>query len=337
MFQLSRTMQSPSTVLLGIPFLIVSFLLPIWIKEAYLLHSLTMILYFAFMATAWNFVCGYVGQLSLGHAVFAGLAGYVTVLLFTLTGLSPWLGMLFGGIAAALLSLAIGYPTFKLKGPYFTLTTIAFAEIVRIWLENTDDFLGIPLKGAQGLIVPPSDKGALDYQFDGKLPYYYIALVLLTLSLVATILLERSRLGYYLKAIRGDQNGAEALGINPTRCSLIALAISAFITGLGGAFFAQFFRYINPERNMGIEFSIDVALMAIVGGQGTVLGPTIGALILHPIAELARSYLGGQFLGLHLVIYGVILMVAVLYFPKGLIAPIDRWFKRQLHKGSDHE
>jgi branched-chain amino acid transport system permease protein len=335
MLQLTRSMQSPSTVLVGVPLLLVAAILPLWISEAYVLHSLVMILYFAFMATAWNLVCGYVGQLSLGHAVFAGLAGYVTVLLFTLTGLSPWLGMLVGGAAAALLSLAVGYPTFKLKGPYFTLTTIAFAEIVRIWLENTDEFLGLPLKGAQGLIVPPSARGAIDYQFDGKLPYYYVALALLSLSLLVTVLLERSRLGYYLKAIRGDQNGAEALGINPTRCSLIALAISAFITGLGGAFYAQFFRYINPERNMGIEFSIDVALMAIVGGQGTVLGPTLGALILHPIAELSRAYLGGRFLGLHLVIYGVILMIAVLYFPKGLISPIDRWLKRRLKsKGS---
>ncbi|CAN7546892.1 branched-chain amino acid ABC transporter permease [Pseudorhodoferax sp. LjRoot39] len=322
--------HSPSTLLLGVPLLLLGAVLPLVVSDSYTLHSLTMVLYFAYMATAWNFVCGYVGQLSLGHAVFAGLAGYVTVLLFTLTGLSPWLGMLAGGALAAVLSLAIGYPTFKLKGPYFTLTTIAFAEIVRIWFENTDDFLGIPLKGAQGLVVPPSPLGAAVYQFDGKLPYYYIALGLLALALLATVVLERSRLGYYLKAIRGDQNGAEALGVNPTRSSLVALAISAFMTGLGGAFYAQFFRYINPERNMGLEFSIDVALMAIVGGQGTVVGPLLGALVLHPIAELSRAHFGGQFLGLHLVLYGLILIAAVLYFPKGLIAPLDRWFRRRL-------
>lgn len=324
------SMHSPSTVVLGVPLVLAGAVLPLFVGDAYTLHSLTMVLYFAYMATAWNFVCGYVGQLSLGHAVFAGLAGYVSVLLFTLQGLTPWLGMLVGGLLAALLSVAIGYPTFRLKGPYFTLTTIAFAEIARIWLENTDEFLGIPLKGAQGLVVPPSPQGALAYQFDGKLPYYYVALAMLVLALLATVWLERSKLGYYLKAIRGDRNGAEAVGVQPTRCSLAALAISAFITGLGGAFYAQFFRYINPERNMGIEFSIDVALMAIVGGQGTVLGPALGALVLHPIAELSRAHLGGQFLGLHLVVYGLILMAAVLYFPKGLIAPLDRWLKRRL-------
>ena len=335
MSKINAFSHSPSTLVLGIPLIAIAAITPMFVSDSYTLHSLTMILYFAYMASAWNFVCGYVGQLSLGHAVFAGLAGYVTVLLFTMFGLSPWLGMLVGGAFSALLSVAIGYPTFKLKGPYFTLTTIAFAEIVRIWFENTDEFMGIPLKGAQGLVVPPSELGGWAYQFDGKVPYYYIALAMLVLILLATVVLERSRLGYYLKAIRGDQNGAEALGVNPTRCSLIAFAVSAFMTGLGGAFYAQFFRYINPERNMGIEFSIDVALMAIVGGQGTVLGPALGALLLHPIAEFSRTYLGGTFLGLHLVIYGIILIIAVLYFPKGLISPIDRWLKQlQLQGGA---
>ena len=322
--------NTPSTYLVGIPLFLMAAVTPVFVSDSYVLHSLTMIAFFAYMACSWNFVCGYVGQLSLGHAVFSGIAGYATILLFTMFGVSPWLGMFAGGAIAAILSVAIGYPTFKLKGPYFTLTTIAFSEIVRIWFENTDEFLGIPLKGAQGLVVPPSDKGWLVLQFENKVSYYYIALGLLLLIIVLTIFLERSRLGYYLKAIRGDQNGAEALGINPTKCSLMALAISAFMTGLGGAFFAQFFRYINPERNMGIEFSIDTALMAIVGGQGTVIGPVIGALVLHPISEISRAYLGGTFLGLHLIIYGLILIVAVLYFPKGVIDPIDKWLKRLL-------
>ncbi|MFC7518047.1 branched-chain amino acid ABC transporter permease [Herbaspirillum sp. GCM10030257] len=317
-----------ATRALGVPLLLLGALLPLAVKDAYTLHSLTMIIYFAYMASAWNFVCGYVGQMSLGHSVFAGIAGYVTVLLFTGVGLSPWAGMMIGGTVAALLSVLIGYPTFRLKGPYFTLTTIAFAEIVRIWLENTDDFMGIPLKGAQGLVVPPSALGWQVFQFQGKIPYYYIALTLLVVMLLATVLLERSKLGYYLKAIRGDQSGAEALGINPTKYSLVALAFSAFMTGLGGAFYAQFFRYINPERNMGMELSLDTAIMAIVGGQGTVMGPLVGALILHPLAEFTRAYLGGRFLGLHLIIYGIVLMIAVLYFPKGVIAPFERWLSR---------
>lgn len=315
-------------VAIGLPLLIVAAALPLFVSDAYFLHSVTMIIYFAYMASAWNFVCGYVGQLSLGHSVFSGVTGYATVLLFTMTGLSPWLGMLAGGLMAALLSVAIGYPTFRLKGPYFTLTTIAFAEIVRIWLENTDTFLGIPLKGAQGLLVPPVGGDSLfAFQFDGKAPYYYIVLAMLLVMLAMTRAMERSKLGFYLKAIRGDRDGAEAIGVDPTRYCLVALAISAFMTGLGGAFYAQFFRYINPERNMGIDLSIDMAIMSIVGGQGTLLGPVLGSVILHPIAELARSWLGGKFLGLHVVIYGLALVFAVIYFPKGVIAPLSNWLR----------
>ncbi|PLP96491.1 branched-chain amino acid ABC transporter permease [Cupriavidus pauculus] len=309
---------------IGVPMMAIASVLPLFVQDSYALHSLIMILYFAYMASAWNFVCGYVGQLSLGHSVFAGGAGYISVLLFTQLGISPWLGMLAGGLAAALLSICIGYPTFKLKGPYFTLTTIAFAEIVRIWLENTDDFLGIPLKGAQGLVIPPSQSGWLAFQFDSKVPYYYIILIMLAVMLLATVALERSRLGYYLKAIRGDEAAAQAVGVSTTRYPIIALAISAFMTGLGGAFYAQFFRYINPERNMGLDLSIDSAIMAIVGGQGTIIGPVLGAFVLHPIAEFARAWFAGKFLGLHLVIYGLILMAAVLYFPKGIIGPLER-------------
>ena len=145
---------------------------------------------------------------------------------------------------------------------------------------------------------------------------------MLALVLAATIFMERSKLGYCLKAIRGDRDAAEALGINPTRYTSIAFAVSAFFTALGGSFYAQFIRYINPERNMGLELSIDMAVMAIIGGQGTVLGPVVGAFILTPVAEFARSHFGGGLLGLHLVIYGVTLMLCVLYFPKGVIAPI---------------
>lgn len=303
-------------------------LVPLLVDDPFLIHSLIMVLFFAYMASAWNFLCGYVGQLSLGHAMFSGVGGYVSVLMFTQLGLSPWIGMLFGGLLAAGLSVLIGYPTFRLKGPYFTLTTIAFAEIVRIWVENTNDFIGVPLKGAEGLVVPAAGDSLWAFQFSSKTPYFYIILAMLALVMLATRLMERSKLGYCLKAVRGDRDAAEALGINPTPSTLMALAISAFMTALGGSFYAQFFRYINPERNMGLELSIDMAVMTIIGGQGTVAGPLLGALILTPISEMARSHLGGGLPGLHLVVYGLVLMACVLYFPKGAIAPLGRIAKR---------
>lgn len=308
--------------------LIIGLALPLVVKDEFYLHSLIMVLYFAYLASAWNLMCGYVGQISFGHSVFSGVGGYCSVLLLTGMGMSPWLGMLVGGVMAAILAVAMGFPTMRLRGPYFALTTIAVAEIVRIWVENTDTVFGIHLKGAEGLSVPLVGTNWALFQFDSKVPYYYIILGLLVLVMGITAVMERSRLGVCLKAIRGDRDAAESLGIDPTRYTLTAYAISAFMTALGGSFYAQFIRFINPERNMGVELSIDMALMAIIGGQGTVFGPLVGAAFLAPVAELARSWFGGQLPGLHLVLYGLVLILAVLYLPKGLLDPIQRLGKR---------
>ena len=304
--------------------------LPLVLHDEFLIHSVIMVLYFAYLACAWNLMCGYVGQISFGHSVFSGVGGYASVLLLTGIGLSPWIGMLVGGVAAALLAVAMGYPTMRLRGPYFALTTIAFAEIIRIWFENTDVVFGINIKGAEGLSVPLIGTDWAKFQFESKVPYYYIILAMVVTVMSMTWLMERSRLGVCLKAIRGDRDAAESLGINPTRYTLTALAMSAFMTAIGGSFYAQFIRFINPERNMGSELSIDMALMSIIGGQGTVFGPLIGALFLAPLAEITRTYLGGQFAGLHLALYGLVLIIAVLYLPKGLLHLLQQIARRVL-------
>ena len=304
------------------------FLAPVFIRDEYFLHVLIMILFFAYMATAWNVLCGYVGQLSLGHSALSGIGGYISVLLFINLGLTPWVGMFIGALCTLVVAIIIGFPCFRLRGPYFALTTIAFAEILRIWVENTETFLGIELKGAMGLLVPLKGNAPALFQFTHKQPYYYIILVMLLAAMGITFWMERSRLGFYLKAIRGDQDAAEALGIHSTRYMLTAMAISAFLTALGGAFYAQFFRYINPERNMGIDLSIEMALMGIVGGQGTVLGPVLGAFLLTPAGEISRAYLGGKLMGLHLIIYGSVLVLSMLFLPKGLIQPIRHCYDR---------
>lgn len=312
-------MKPLNSFLITIAALAVAFVLPLVVHDEFLLHSMVMVLYFAYLASAWNILCGYVGQISFGHSVFSGVGGYVSVLLLVGTGLSPWLGMFLGGLLSAILAVAIGYPTMRLRGPYFALTTIAFAEMIRIWFENTDVIFGIAIKGAEGLSVPLVGTDWTRFQFESKVPYYYIILVMLVIVAGMTWLIERSQLGACLKAIRGDRDAAESLGINPTKYTLIAYAISAFMTALGGCYYAMFIRYINPERNMGVELSLDMALMSIIGGQGTVAGPILGAFFLAPLAELTRTYLGGQFIGLHLAIYGLVLILAVLYLPKGLV------------------
>ena len=325
-------MKLPSTLTVSAVLISLAGVLPLVVNDEFLVHSLIMVLYFAYLASAWNLMCGYVGQISFGHSVFSGVGGYVSVLLLTGAGWSPWLGMLVGGALSAVLAVGIGYPTMRLRGPYFALTTIAFAEIIRIWFENTDVVFGIALKGAEGLSVPLVGTSWVRFQFESKLPYYYIILALLVIVMGITALMERSRLGACLKAIRGDRDAAESLGINPTRYTLTAYALSAFMTALGGSYYAMFIRFINPERNMGTELSIDMALMSIIGGQGTVFGPLIGALFLAPVAELTRTYLGGQFIGLHLALYGLVLIIAVLYLPKGLLHPIQQGVKRLFAK-----
>jgi branched-chain amino acid transport system permease protein len=304
-------------------------LLPLAVRDEYYLHVLIGIMFFAYMASAWNIVCGYTGQLSLGHSALCGIGGYLSTLLFINAGLTPWIGMLIGGISAAGVGVLVGWPCFRLRGPYFALTTIAFAEILRIWTENTEEFLGIQLRGAQGISVPLRGERPWLFQFDGKVPYYYIIFGMLLGVMAVTWWMERSRMGFYLKAIRGDQDAAEALGINSTRYLLSAMALSSFLTALGGSFYAQFFRYINPERNMGLDLSIEMALMGIVGGQGTVLGPVLGAFLLTPAGEISRATLGGKLPGLHLVIYGLVLVLAMLFLPKGLIQPIRRLLGRR--------
>ena len=302
--------------------------LPLAVRDDYYLHVCVGILFFAYMASAWNIVCGYTGQLSLGHSALSGIGGYVSTLLLINAGMSPWFGMLIGAVCATGVGVLVGWPCFRLRGPYFALTTIAFAEILRIWTENTEELFGIELRGAQGLSVPLKGHAPALFQFDGKVPYYYIIIAMLVAVMVVTWWMERSRMGFYLKAIRADQDGAEALGVNSTRYLLSAMAVSSFLTALGGSFYAQYFRYINPERNMGLDFSIELALMGIVGGQGTVLGPVLGAFLLTPAGEITRATLGGKFPGLHLVIYGLVLILAMLFLPKGLIQPLRRLLRR---------
>ena len=320
-----RRARSYATPAVALVLLLVA---PAAIRNEYYLHVLVGVLLSAYLASAWNIVCGYTGQLSLGHAALCGIGGYVSTLLFINTGLSPWIGMFLGAFGATAVGVFVGYPCFRLRGPYFALTTIAFAEILRIWVENTEEVFGVELRGAQGILVPLKGQSPWLFQFTSKLPYYYIIIVMLLVLMAITLWMERSRMGFYLKAIRADQDAAEALGINATRYLLSAMALSSFLTALGGSFYAQYFRYINPERNMGLDLSIEIALMGIVGGQGTVLGPVLGAFLLTPAGEISRGFLGGKLMGLHLVIYGLVLVLAVLFLPKGLIQVARRFLGR---------
>jgi branched-chain amino acid transport system permease protein len=298
--------------------------IPLVVTNRYTLNIFILVLFYAFMGYSWNIVCGFVGELSLGHSVFVGVGGYVSTLLFINLGISPWLGMVAGMAVSAVAGVIVGFPCFKAKGPYFTLATIAFSELLRIYVTNTETGLfGLPLKGAMGLLLPYDGEKFSLFTFNGKVPYYYIILVFFLVAIVITVIIKRNKLGYYLTAIKSDPNAAESLGINITKYKLIAIVISSAMIGCAGTFYAQYFRYIGPERIFGHNLAIEIALIALIGGQGTVLGPALGAIVLIPISEYLAAHFG-SIGGLHLFIYGVVMILVVMFMPKGIVEVFHR-------------
>jgi branched-chain amino acid transport system permease protein len=287
-------------------------------------RGLTMfvfIFFYAYLGQAWNIVSGYGGQLSAGHAAFVGLGAYTTTLLAAHAGLSPWLGMFVGAALAALLGGVVGFLGFRfgLRGFYFVLLTVAVAEVCRIVALNTD-----AVGGAIGLYIPFTGN-PWQLQFQDNRGYYYLALVLMVAATAVAAALERSRLGAYLVAIREDEDAAEALGVDTLRYKLAALTVSAFLTGLGGAFYANYLFSLQPNAVFGIPLSVDIVIRPVVGGAGTLMGPIVGAFILSPLAEVSRTYLAQAGLaGVHLIAYGVLLIAVVLFLPQGAYPPLAR-------------
>jgi branched-chain amino acid transport system permease protein len=306
----------------------VMLLLPLFIDNPYILHSFIMILFYAYLATSWNIVGGIAGQLSLGHSAFLAVGGYVSTLLYIHLGLTPWLGMLAGGISAAFVAMLIGIPSFRLKGAYYAIATIAFAEGLSVILETVKEIGPIELGAAEGIMVPlKTDATFLDFQFMSKTTYYYIIMAFLAVVIFVTWYIERSKLGFYLTALREDEEAAKALGINTQRVKLIAAGISAFFTAIGGTFFAQLIRYLEPATIAGFDLSAQMVFLSIVGGLGTVFGPFVGAVLLTSIGEITRINFGDTIPGLHLVLYGTAVVLVMLYCPKGILEPLKKLFK----------
>jgi len=293
------------------------------VADKFYLHVLIMMLFYASISSAWNIVGGFAGQLSLGHAAFFGIGAYTSTLLFINFGVSPWIGMLVGASLATIVSGAIGYPSFRLRGPFFTLVTIAFAEVLRLLTLYAHDLT----KGSIGISVP-FRPAAGNFIFRQVSAYAFVALAFLALTVLVSLWIEHSRLGYYLAAIREDEDAAQALGIDAARYKLVAVLISAFLTALGGTFYAQYIFYIEPFQTFSLDFSVLLAMMAIIGGLGTVWGPVAGAFLVTPLQEILQAELGGALQGLHLVIYGTVLIVVVILLPQGIVPSIAAWAKR---------
>ena len=300
--------------------LIVLLLLPKFLSS-YALGVFILIFFYAYLGQCWNILTGYTGVISLGHSLYVGIGAYTTVFLTMTLGLTPWVGMWVGGLCAGLIGLIVGYFGFRfgLKGVYFVLLTISFAEIGRLI------FLHLKVFGSfQGLFITP-DFSFVNFQFKENVPYYYIGLGYVLFSLLVVRLLEKSRIGKYLVALREDEDAAESLGVNVFKYKMIAICISAFMSSLGGAFYVNYIYYLHPGTMMSMAFSIEIILRPIIGGMGTVLGPVIGSFLITPLAEISRSFFAkAGYEGLHLVIYGFLLVAAVLFFPKGIISYIKK-------------
>lgn len=316
-------MNSPYRILLwAVPLLAAAVAVPALTGASHL-NLAILVLMAAQLGVAWNIVGGYAGQVSLGHAAFYGLGAYVSTLLLIKLGLNPWLGMLGGGAAAALLSLAFGWSCFRLKGHYFAMATIAVAELVQIFF-NEWDYAG----AAVGLYVPMDRKGWLWMNFTDKQPYYWLALGLLLLTLGANAWIERSFLGYYLRAIKDEPDAARSVGINIARYKQVALAISAFFTAMGGSLYAQKELYIDPGSVLSTALSIKMALVSILGGVGTLFGPVLGSAVLTSIEEFTRILFGGTGRGTDTIIYASLIIAIAVFYPSGVLG----WFQARARR-----
>ncbi len=299
-------------------------LLPFATNNPTHLNLAILVLMAAQLGVAWNLLGGYAGQVSLGHAAFYGLGAYASTMLLLNFGINPWLGMLLGGLTAAALSFLFGWSCFRLKGHYFAMATIAVAELVQIVFTNWD-YAG----SAVGLTIPMSGQGWGAMVFAEKAPYYWLALGLLVLTLGATLAVERSHVGYYLRAIKDEPDAARSIGIDIARYKQIALSLSAFFTALGGSLYAQKELYIDPASVLGTGLSIKMALVSILGGVGTLFGPVVGAVVLTVIEEATRVAFGGTGRGTDTIIYAGLIVVIAVFYPNGLLG----WLRQRRAHG----
>lgn len=289
-------------------------IIPLAVDSPFVYHLFVLICVFGGLATAWNIVGGYAGQLSLGHAVFYGIGSYAAALLIINFGINPWIGMLVGSLCSAIVAAAIAYPTFRLRGPFFALASIAVLEVFKLLTVHQGSWTG----GAAGLSVPLNI--GLEWMiFREKWAYLVIAFGLLAITLWVAWYVRQSRLGFYLVAVREREDAASAVGINTTRVKLVAAVISAALCSAIGTFHAMYLTFIEPSAAFSLELSIQLAMFALIGGLGSIAGPLAGTVLVLPIAELARGWLGTFGSGTHGFIYGVILVVVVLTMPKGIV------------------
>lgn len=303
--------------------------LPLLVTSPFAIDIFIRVLLFAFVGVAWNLMGGYAKQLSLGHAAYFGLGAYTSTILQIQHGVSPWIGLIAGGVVAMLASVPIGALCFRLRGPYFAIATIATAQVLMLLFLKFRDFAW----GAEGTTIPNLGNAPLMMQFEDKAAYYYIALAMLAIGLAITWRIERSWIGYYLIAVGEDEDAAEAIGVNAPRIKRDIYMISAFLTALAGTFYTQYIYFIDPNTAFSFNVSVEAALVSIVGGIGTLWGPVIGTILLEATSALLQSWLGSGLGGVQLTVYSLILIAVILWRPAGLIGIFADAYRRMARHG----
>jgi len=292
-----------------------------------------LILLYAIAASAWNIIGGYAGQVSVGHVVFFGCGAYAAMGAYSHFGLPPLAGIPAGIAAAVLIAAVIGVPTLRLSGHYFSMATIAVAELARLIVTNVE-YLG----AAVGLSGPTVPRTVFDLSFISALPYYYLFLAVLLITLGITWWMANSRMGFYLRAIKDSERAARSLGAPASRVKLYAFMLSAGLTSVAGALYAMIVGFVDPESGLGILVSVKMLIMAALGGAGLLFGPLVGAAILVPLEEISNNLLGGKGAGLTFVVYGAIIVIIARFQPGGILALINRlWAKRKTPKTPETE
>ena len=278
-----------------------------------------LVLLYAIAASAWNILGGYGGQISVGHVVFFGCGAYGSLAAYTHWGWPPIAGVPLGMLASVLIAAVIGVPTLRLSGHYFSMATIAVAELVRLVVTNID-WLG----AAVGLSGPTLPRGVYDLSFTSSLPYYYLFLAVLAATLFITWRMENSRIGYYLRAIKDSERAARSLGAAAGRYKMYAFLLSAALTAVAGSMYVIMIGFVDPESGLGLLVSVKILIMAALGGVGTLFGPLIGAAILVPLEEISNNVFGGGGAGITFVVYGAVIMLLARFQPGGLLELLGR-------------
>ncbi len=320
-------------------------IIPRYVESPYALHMMILLFMSVAQGQSWNILGGYAGQHSVGHAAYFGVGAYTTMMLMHSKGIVPWVGVWAGMAAVVVVALIIGSICFRLRGPYFVLASIAVAEIMRLSAIN----LTTLTNGAEGILateIPAFKIGAtVVTDFVTKVPFYYIGLFLVLLTLGVTYWVQHSKLGYFFQAIREDQDAAHSLGINIALYKNIGLVISAVLTSLAGSFYGIYVGFVDPPTVLGLDVSVQIMLICIIGGMGTIWGPVLGSLILVPLSEALRSnmvtdllvkigmvnadsrigiFLKENLSHAHVLLYGILVVLVILFMPDGLMGFVKK-------------